>query len=231
MTKSLSFITLSNKGYIKYTKNLISSIKENKINIDLSIFVMDKYSFDYFKKLNQKVFLVEGKESKKFLKQDSKDFGIYMIQKLKIIYKSLLNYENVIYMDGDIVVKKNFIQYFRENEKNYDLLIQNDKNPEKPEIEYLCAGFMNIRSNRDTLKFFNPDNIPVETIMSGLHDQQYLNENKNKLKYKKLPLDLFPNGAHYYTNHNKLDPYIIHFNYVIGSKKKKLMKKYGEWYL
>ena len=45
-----------------------------------------------------------------------------------------------------------------------------------------------------------------------------------------LPLDDFPNGAHYY-NHNKaLDPYLIHFNYVIGEKKQELMKKYGEWY-
>lgn len=231
MIKQSSCITLSNKGYIKYTKNLITSLEKNKINIDLKIFVMDKYSFDYFKKLNQKVFLIEGKESRKFLKQDSENFGIYMLQKLKIIYTSLLDYENVIYLDGDIVVKKNFIEYFQENEKNYDLLIQNDKNPNKPHIEYLCAGFMNIKSNKDTLKFFNPESIPIETIMSGLHDQQYINENKDKLKYKKLPLDLFPNGAHFYANHNKLDPYIIHFNYVIGSKKKKLMKKYGEWYL
>lgn len=231
MIKQSSYITLSNKGYIKYTKNLITSLEKNKINIDLKIFVMDKYSFDYFKKLNQKVFLIEGKESRKFLKQDSENFGIYMLQKLKIIYTSLLDYENVIYLDGDIVVKKNFIEYFQENEKNYDLLIQNDKNPKKPHIEYLCAGFMNIKRNKDTLKFFNPESIPIETIMSGLHDQQYINENKDKLKYKKLPLDLFPNGAHFYANHNKLDPYIIHFNYVIGSKKKKLMKKYGEWYL
>ena len=103
MIKKTSCITLSNKGYIKYTKNLITSLEKNKINIDLSIFVMDKYSYDYFKKLNQKVLLIEGKESKKFLKQDSENFGIYMLQKLKIIYTSLLDYENVLYLDGDIV--------------------------------------------------------------------------------------------------------------------------------
>ena len=31
-----------------------------------------------------------------------------------------------------------------------DLLIQNDQNPEKPDIEYLCAGFMMIKSNNKT---------------------------------------------------------------------------------
>tara|TARA_B100001057_G_C22829210_1_gene942695 strand:+ start:1283 stop:1987 length:705 start_codon:yes stop_codon:yes gene_type:complete len=231
MDNSLSLITLSNKGYLKYTKNLLASIQKNKLNIDLNIYVMDVYSFNYFKKINQNVFLIDGLNSQKFLRQDSQEFGTYMLQKLKIIHNSLSNFENVIYLDGDIVIKKNFLQYFETMDDNYDLLIQNDKNPKKPDIEYLCAGFMKIKSSKETLKFFNPDNISTEIIMRGLHDQQYINENKHKLNYKKLPLDLFPNGAHYYLNHKELDPYIIHFNYIIGSKKKKLMKKHNEWYL
>tara|TARA_B000000609_G_C24134296_1_gene327342 strand:- start:71 stop:766 length:696 start_codon:yes stop_codon:yes gene_type:complete len=230
MHKNLSVITLSNKGYIKYTKNLIRSIEKNHIDINLKIYVMDNYSFNYFKKLNQNVELLDGINNQKFLKQDSKDFGTYMLQKLKIIYSSLLNFEDVVYLDGDIVIKKNFLNYLRENEKDYDLMIQNDKNPKKPNIEYLCAGFMKLKSNKNTLNFFNPKNIPSQMIMSGLHDQQYINENKDKLNYMKLPLDLFPNGAHYYINYKTIDPLIIHFNYVIGSKKKKLMKKHNEWY-
>ena len=227
----MSVITLSNKGYKSYTKNLIKSIEKNNIDINLKIYVMDNYSLNYFKKLNQNVELLDGINNQKFLKQDSEDFGEYMFHKLKIIYNSLLNFEDVVYLDGDIVIKKNFLNYLIENEKNYDLMIQNDKNPKKPNIEYLCAGFMKLKSNKNTLNFFNPENISKKKIMSGLHDQQYINENKHKLNYTKLPLDLFPNGAHYYNNHKNLDPLIIHFNYVIGSKKKKLMKKYKEWYL
>ena len=30
------------------------------------------------------------------------------------------------------------------------------------------------------------------------HDQTYINKNKNKFNYAMLPLDDFPNGAHYY---------------------------------
>lgn len=228
--KETSIITLSNKGYIDYTTNLINSIKTNKVNMDINIHVMDSFSLKYFQKLEQNVFLIKGMNNKKFLKQDSADFGIYMLQKLKIIHQSLHEYKNVIYLDGDIVIKKNFLDNLEKIDETYDLIIQNDKNPKKPQIEYLCAGFMKIKSNNKTLKFFDINNISEETIMSGLHDQQYINENKHLLKYFKLPLDLYPNGAHYYENSQTLDPLIIHFNYVIGKEKKKLMKHYNEWY-
>jgi hypothetical protein len=46
-----------------------------------------------------------------------------------------------------------------------------------------------------------------------------------------LPLDAFPNGPHFYTNHENLDPYIVHFNYLLGEKKEDSMKTYKEWYL
>lgn len=228
--KKLSVITLSNKGYIDYTTNLINSIKFNKINIDLNIYVMDTFSLNHFQKLGHQTFLIEGLNNKKFLKQDSSEFGMYMLQKLKIIYQSLKENENVIYLDGDIVIKKNFLDDLSKNDEIYDLLIQDDMNPKKPHIEYLCAGFMKIKSNKRTLDFFDINKISEETIMSGLHDQQYINENKHMLNYFKLPLNLYPNGAYYYENSEKLDPYIIHFNYIMGKKKKKIMKRYNEWY-
>ena len=152
------------------------------------------------------------------------------MKKIKIIHQALQNFKSVIYLDGDIVIKKNFLNHLSHYEKDYDLLIQDDKNPKKPHIEYLCAGFMKINSNTKTVSFFDSKNISKEMIMTGLHDQQYINENKNKLNYFKLPLDLYPNGAHFYLNHDSIDPYIIHFNYVLGNEKRKLMKKYGEWY-
>ena len=78
---------------------------------------------------------------------------------------------------------------------------------------------------------FNTDNIPREIIMNGLHDQGYINSEKEKLNYKKLPSELFPNGSYFYKNFKQINPKIIHFNYVIGRKKITTMKKYGEWYL
>jgi hypothetical protein len=45
-----------------------------------------------------------------------------------------------------------------------------------------------------------------------------------------LPIELFLNGNYYYNNNNIINPYLIHFNWIIGNKKEK-MRSYGKWYL
>ena len=222
---------LTNKGYKDFTDNLLSSIEINNIQLDIEIGVMDSYSESYYSKAGYKTKRLSKEEDSQFLKQDSENFGNYMLNKLSFINSYLHEEKTVIYLDGDIVIKKNFLKYIEKLDQSFDLLIQNDKNPKKPEVEYLCAGFMIIKSNKKTKNFFNPENIPKEQILSGLHDQGYINMNKNKLNYQILPLNDFPNGPHYYKNFNEINPFIIHFNYVVGKKKKKLMKKHKEWYL
>ena len=39
----IKYVTLTNKGYIEYTNNLLNSIKQNKINIDLSVYTLDTF--------------------------------------------------------------------------------------------------------------------------------------------------------------------------------------------
>ena len=224
-------LTLTNKGYVEFTDNLISSIKKNNINIDLDICTMDSYSTDYFNKKNQNTNLITKSNKKKFLRQDSKNFGEYMIIKLNMIHSYLTKFEYILYLDGDIVIKDEIINYLGEAMGSLDLLIQDDKNPKKPNLEYLCAGFMLIKSNRKTLDFFDTSKINNEELMEGLHDQGYINNNKDFLDYQRLPLELFPNGPYFYENSQNLNPKIIHFNYVLGSKKKSIMKDYEEWYI
>ena len=48
MNKEECVLTLTNKGYIKYTKNLINSINKNNIDLNLFIYTMDQHSFNYF---------------------------------------------------------------------------------------------------------------------------------------------------------------------------------------
>ena len=224
-------ITLTNKGYIEFTDNLIASIEKNNINIDLDVCTMDSYSTDYFDKKNQNTNLITKSNKKKFLRQDSKNFGEYMIIKLNMIHSYLTKFEYILYLDGDIVIKDEITNYLADAMRSFDLLIQDDKNPKKPNLEYLCAGFMLIKSNRKTLDFFDTSKINNEELMEGLHDQGYINNNKDFLDYQKLPLELFPNGPYFYENSEILNPKIIHFNYVLGSKKKSVMKDYEEWYI
>ena len=91
---------------------------------------------------------------------------------------------------------------------------------------------MYIKSNETTKEFFKPTKKLIRKFTKyKTHDQSYINKNRKKFKYSILPLDDFPNGAHFYEYSKSLDPYIIHFNYVRGDEKLNLMKKHGEWYL
>ena len=155
-----------------------------------------------------------------------------MIVKFELIYRELLENENVVYLDGDITLKKNITEYLYNFSKQSEIIFQNDLRPSKPNLINVCAGFMYIKSSKKTINFFKPEEKLVKKFNKyKTHDQTYINKNKNKFKYTMLLLSDFPNGAHYYRNHNDLDPYLIHFNYVIGEKNKELMKSYGEWYI
>jgi len=59
-----------------------------------------------------------------------------------------------------------------------------------------------------------------------------LRKQKNVSKFVKLNLDLFPNGPHYFKYNDSLDPYIIHFNYLVGNNEKiNKMKETNQWYV
>lgn len=84
------------------------------------------------------------------------------------------------------------------------MLIQNDKKREDSKKGMMCAGFMFIKASELTRKLFDPaklDDIPME----GWLEQAYINKLIKNLKYKALPLKLFPNGKYYYKNHKKLN--------------------------
>ena len=91
---------------------------------------------------------------------------------------------------------------------------------------------MYIQSNEKTRNFFNPENVPFKKVVSyKAHDQTYITKSKNKFNHSILPMALFPNGPYFYEHHKNLDPYIVHFNFLIGHNKKDKMKEMGEWYL
>ena len=231
--RNFQAITFTTFSYKDYTKNLLSSIDQNNVNLDLKVYVLDRDSEEYFKKIhNNTVFLDSDENFSEFMDQKDSRFGELMIKKFDCIHRSLLENKNVLYIDGDIVIKKDIKQYLLNNMKNLDILFQNDKNPKKPNQENLCAGFMLIKSNKKTIKFFDPKKIPIKKITKyRTHDQTYIIRNRAKFKYKVLPQKDFPNGPFFYENFKSIDPAIIHFNFVLGERKIELMKEYGEWYL
>ena len=229
---NIKSVTLTNKGYIDYTHNLLNSIKKFESDVDLRIFTLDDESFNYFQQHHNDVIKYDTNVSEEFVGQKSEGFGNLMIVKFEIIYKSLNEFDYVLYIDGDIVVRDNIMNYLLSKSKNKDIVFLNDKRPSKPNLINMCAGFMFIKSSKKTQKFFNPENINSKKFNDyTTHDQTYINRNLAKFNYASLPLDLFPNGPHYYKNYETLKPKIIHFNYLLGDKKKDEMIKYNQWFL
>ena len=83
------------------------------------------------------------------LRQSDKGFGNLMIVKFEIIYQELLKQDNIVYLDGDITIKKNISEYLYNFSKESDIVFQkNDLRPSKPDLINVCAGFMYIKSNQ-----------------------------------------------------------------------------------
>ena len=235
--QKLGLVTFTSAGYIDLTQNLCNSMTANNIDYKLNIFCLDEKSFNHDfgmsgNNLDFTVSNIDNTPENEVADYYSDEFIDMMYKKFEIISTSLSNFENVLYIDGDIVIKKDFLNPLLSKFKNKDIIFQDDRRPSKPNVVNVCAGFMLIRSNNKMKKFFDIEDIP-KRLFHGYktHDQTYINKNKSKFNYSILPLDDFPNGPRFYNNFENLDPYLVHFNYISGEEKINIMKKYHEWYL
>lgn len=234
--QNLNCLTITNSGYQNYTLNLINSILKNKIDLNIEVYCLDKKVYKFFNEYSELVTPVDisnqvNEEIVEFKEQKSVDFYKIVYNKFIAINNSLDRFEYTLFIDGDIVIKKNFIDFFNKIIGENDMLIQDNFNLGRTKKEELNSGFFLLKSNKTTKYLFNPKNIALKKFKKfKVHDQTYINKIKKKLKYEKLPLDYFPNGAHFYRNFQNIDPYIIHFNWIMGEEKIKKMKEYSEWY-
>ena len=75
-----------------------------------------------------------------------------MIVKFEIIYQELLKQDNIVYLDGDITIKKNISEYLYNFSKESDIVFQNDLRPSKPDLINVWQGLY-IKSNQKTQDF------------------------------------------------------------------------------
>jgi len=225
-----TFITLTNEGYLPYTFNCLKSLEKIGIN-DLKCYAIGKSAYGRVKRKKYAAELINDERNTTFQVFRTGNWADVTFYKFEIIYENLKKSDFVCFTDGDIVFKDPAIfDYCRDMINEKDLLIQNDSMDEASD-QNLCSGFMFIRSNENTLKYFNPEFVRNNSaIVEGWDDQVYINNNKDKLNFGLLPLPLFPNGNYYYKYHEKLSPYLIHFNWLIGHKKLDQFIKYNECY-
>tara|TARA_B100001093_G_scaffold486732_1_gene522329 strand:- start:84 stop:842 length:759 start_codon:yes stop_codon:yes gene_type:complete len=250
---NLKLITLTNKGYLEYTQNLIESLKKLNISNKLEIYCIDQVSFNFLKnKYNENmVYYVQNNYNISDIQlfRDG-NWNKVVYYKFQIIKENLDKGYDVLFTDGDIVFLKNPFEYLKNNVNEYDLLFQEDVLPDEKDnkstlatkkedpLHYskdeICTGFMFAKCNNNNKILFDSKSIDIEKFVC---DQLYVNDLKNHLNYKLLDRDLFPSGYYYYTQKsfrdNDLDKnaFIIHFNYNTPWLKTGYMKKYGKWFL
>ena len=237
---NFKIITLTNNGYKELTENLLLSMKRIGIMHTLKIYCLDYDCYTYFNNNYpyNEVELINDVDStfsnwieyKAPQSQDIPGKKLWAaVTKYKII---VINYEltsgnDVVFIDGDIVINESFIKDLYNNIGNNDLLIQND-NAERGGKDCMCTGFFLMKSNEKTLECTNINNINMDEF---LNDQQYLRwaAIKYNLSHKFLDLELYPNGKYYRTY--KPNSNIIHFNYDSGEAKIRRMKQFNYYYI
>jgi len=220
---SIKFITLTNTGYIDYTLNCLESLNRIKSPFIPHSYCVGEEAYNTLKNKGYDCTLINNDATiKNFQTFQNKNWHSITYQKFPIIYENLQKYDYVCFTDGDIVYENNtFMDYLVNNIEDNDLIIQSEGHHSGD----VCTGFMFIKSNEKMLSLFNPDTIKNNV---GWNDQLHINNFRHTIKYKELPLDLFPNGKHYFNNSN-LTPYLIHFNWLVGHDKKNKMIFYKKW--
>lgn len=226
---NVGLITITNSGYFPITKNCIKSIEKLHINCPIKIYSIDKDCYDLLikEKYPQLEFL--GDIQSDSAQYQDKNWSKVTMQKIYAIRRQLDQSNIVIYIDGDITVEDSrFITYCYEtltNNPDIDILAQSEWRGPKDNKE-VCSGFMAIRSNEKTKKMFD-----VEPDKHYRNDQFYVNKKKKNVNLQLLPIELFPNGKFFYKNKQDINPYLIHFNFVMAHDKIKRIQTHNKWYM
>jgi len=239
--------TITSNGYKDLTYNLWKSIDNLQVKWKLMIICLDKESEAYFKSKNIEIILYDTSSSSKNLTIfGSNEFMEYNHTKLDLIElirkEAPSSVKYIIFMDSDIVVLNDFIPYLKNLYENTTNSIyfqsDNDYNDFLSNTNTIaCTGFFIVkRDNLEKSPFIIDDQAEWEKIRE---DQPYVNMKLKKynIQYEYLDRKLFPNGAFIKGNMHSLNqnlwnnPFILHYNYIMGDNKIQSMKNNKHWYI
>ena len=224
---------VANNGASRLAINLAKSCKKH--NIPLVCFGQDLKCLNKLSKYATTVNNIKENKYRldicKGYSKNYEDFGTDGFKKLTWmryeLCKAILDSNRtVIYLDADIVIKKNYeeniLNYFYED-NSLDAIFQAEIEEE------VCGGFfaLNKNSKEKISKIFSEDFLSKNNYKSFDQDQRFINKvilkKENKLlKIKVLPKDNYPVGKWWYKHHKDISnkTMLVHYNYIVGDFRK-----------
>lgn len=213
--------TVSTYNNLNLINNLFTSAKNNNINLvlfaldrNIANFILNNFDCDVV------LFILNTDENKNNIysyKYGTKEWCSIVYDRYFITHRLLKDGRNIVYMDTDVIINRNYLNDLKEKLRDNDILIQTNGND-------CCTGFFAMKSCRKLINFFNRKNM-IQNLncysfggKGGPSDQKFFNhyigKNKQEFNYAFLERNLYPNGNHYYDNYEFIDEYcyIIHFN-------------------
>jgi len=225
--------TLTNSGYLLYTLNMLKSLRPFGLDKKVLIVCIDRKGAESLTKRGYSVICVDDVYGK-FSPWNSTEYVKICYLKLELIYRILSLQKNVLLIDGDIVFRKNPMEDILTWSKTFDVWIQNDS-LENSNTKNMCTGYMFIKSSDKLIQLYDVTselgrNKYLKCAFDN-NDQTYFNLYvKPRCVFSALPLEKYPNGKMFYEN-PKLDPVLVHFNWVQGHVKMVKMKEHKMWLL
>ena len=223
--------TVSTYNNLNLIRNLIISAQNNNIKIvffaldkNISKFIDENFNIDVV------LYLVNDSLNKNFhnFEFGSKEWCNMVYDRYFITHRLLKDGRNIVYMDTDVYINRNFIIDIKNKLRSNDILIQsNDHN--------CCTGFYAMKSCKKLINFFNRKNM-VNNLKcyefggdGGTSDQKFFNhyigkDINTRKEYNCILLErnFYPNGNYYFDNNELINEYcyIIHFNCIRGEYNK-----------
>lgn len=246
--KTLVF-TVTSDGYKYYTWNLYKMLQNLKLPWKLCILCLDRESNDFFNRIAQipsRLFLMSGdrivhKEPVRFGTTPFKRMNRMKIKALQELSQRP-ELERLIFIDSDIAVFKDFVPYLTDLLQTEPLVFQCDESIDgsfhcsnAQSCTNPCTGIIGMLLNSETRpKFKDLYKIESEPWSAAMTDQDYIaNRLKTlQLSYSTLPRGDFPNGIFLAKDRYKeTSPYLVHFNYIVGKMKQRIMIEKECWTL
>lgn len=248
--------TVTTNGYKYLTWNLWLSLQKLSLPWTLSIVCLDKESHRFFSQIANipsfvlpEVFLQLQGDTTKVACHGTGDFNRITKLKLSAFTYFLKNptIERLLYLDSDIVIFRDPVPYLEKTlTQEKSLWFQCDEhNPEftcsleQRGCGNCCTGvigfwlgtsdlrnqYLNLVSCNESLWKTCKENNDQEYIQKQL--QQY------SISYTTFPRSFFPNGSFLRNDYWKSlpEPFLLHFNFIVGGNKQRVMKSKGFWYV